>query len=307
MGAPVEMRWVRTFLAVIDNQGFARAAQVLRCSQPTISSHMAALEQELGTPLFQRDRRPVELTQAGAALLPHARAIAMELDAARSSVSDVLGLRQGTVSLGAYPSATAGYVPGLLERFHQRYPGIVVRLLELRADDLATATVDGQAELIVRPTNPPLPAATFACLPLWRERYQAVLHPTHPLVKSPGPLSPKDLTDQALILTGHGELTSPEHPLWRQLESPLTVTYEVTQPQSLVELVRAGLGLGVTNQLSLHLSVTDGLVIRDIDDGAAVRDIFVWWLSRRTQSPAARALLGFMANGPRPPGVHRLG
>ncbi|WP_189557033.1 LysR family transcriptional regulator, partial [Mesorhizobium sp. M4B.F.Ca.ET.089.01.1.1] len=116
-----------TFLAVVEHQGFARAADVLHCSQPTVSNHVASLEHELRAVLLQRYSRPVALTEAGAAFLPHGRALVREIETARSAVADVTGLRSGSVTLGAYASAAAGYVPGILRSFRKRYPGITVR------------------------------------------------------------------------------------------------------------------------------------------------------------------------------------
>jgi DNA-binding transcriptional LysR family regulator len=303
----MELYWVTTFLTIVENRGFGRAAELLHCSQPTVSNHVAALERELGASLLHRNRRPVELTQAGAAFLPHARALVREVEAARGSVAAVLGLQRGSVTLGSYPSATAAYVPDLLERFHAQYPGVTVRLLEVRADDLARVTQAGEVELMLRPTRPPLPASTFSSQPLWRERYKVVLHPAHPLAEQPGPIPLEAFAHHELIMTGHGELANPEHPLWHDLGRYPELAYEVTQPQSLIELVRRGLGAGVTNELSLNVSATDGLVIRDIDAATAFRDVAVWWLNGRTHSPAAQALLSFIREGPRPPGVHPLG
>ncbi|PZF80810.1 LysR family transcriptional regulator [Jiangella anatolica] len=299
----MELYWVTTFLTIVDNRGFGRAAELLHCSQPTVSNHVASLERELGASLLHRNRRPVELTQAGAAFLPHARALVREVEAAKGSVAEVLGLRRGAVTLGSYPSATAAYVPDLLERFRARYPGVSVRLVESRADDLARVTLDGEVELMLRPTTPPLSASTFSSQPLWRERYKVVLHPAHPLTERPGPISLAAVADHGLIMTGHGELANPEHPLWHHLGRYPELAYEVTQPQSLIELVRRGLGVGVTNELSLNVAATEGLVIQDIDAPMAFRDVAVWWVTGRTHSPAAHALLTFIRDGPRPPGA----
>ncbi|MGW2515132.1 LysR family transcriptional regulator [Streptomyces scopuliridis] len=303
----MELPWVITFLAIIDHQGFGRAAELLGCSQPTVSNHVAALERELGASLLYRDRRPVELTQAGAAFLPHARALVREVGAAQSSVSEVLGLRRGTVTLGAYPSAMAAYVPGLLSSFRARYQGIAVRLLEMRANDLAPAVLSGQIEVILRPNvQQTQSSAMLSGLPLWRERYKVVFHPTHPLAEHHGSLPLKALAGLKLITTGHGELASPSHPIWRELDGRPRFAYEVTQPQSLIELVRHGLGVGVTNELSLSVSATEGLETRDIDAGSATRDVWAWWANGRTPSPAAQALLSCMRDSARPVGTTRL-
>lgn len=302
----MELQWVTTFLAVVEHQGFARAADVLHCSQPTVSNHVASLERELGAPLLQRYCRPVALTEAGAAFLPHGRALVREFETARSSVADVTGLRSGSVTLGAYASAAAGYVPGLLRSFRKRHPRITVRLVESRADDLAQAALTGQVEIFLRPTTPPLSVASFAHQLLWRERYKVVLHHEHPLAAHAGPVPIDELVNLPLIMTGHGELASPHHPLWRSLDRYPDPAYEVTHPQSLIELVRAGLGAGVTNEVSLNVSAVDGLEIRDISADAAQRDVAVWWLTGRVPSPAARALVAAMRSGPRPCGVQPL-
>jgi len=302
----LELQWVTTFLAITDHKGFGRAADLLGYSQPTVSNHIAALERELGTNLLHRDRRPVELTQAGTAFLPHALALVREVEAAKGSVADVLGLRRGTVSLGAYPSAMAAYVPGLLGSFRARYPGIAVRLLEMRANDLARAASSGQIELALRPFKRHETQDALSGLPLWRERYKVVFHPTHPLAENDGPLALEELKDLDLILTGHGDLASPSHPIWRQLGGCPRLAYEVTQPQSLVELVRHELGVGVTNELSLKVSATEGLRTRYLDAAAGVRDIWVWWSDDRARSPAAKALVACMRDSARPPGTARL-
>src|SRR5256885_1458018 len=86
----VHLRDLRYFVAVAEHLHFTRAADALYISQPTLSKQLRALEGRLRVPLFERDRRAVRLTPAGAALLPHARAVLEPWSRAEEEIADVL-------------------------------------------------------------------------------------------------------------------------------------------------------------------------------------------------------------------------
>lgn len=299
----MELRWLTTFVTVVDERGFANAAAALYCSQPTVSGQIADLERELSTRLFVRDRRPVQLTQAGEVFLVHARSVLAEIEAARTSVSDIVGLTKGNIRLGAYPSATAGYIPELLHRFAERYPGIRIQLTELGGAFLHQAALDGEVELFLRQTMPPVDATLFAHAVLWQEDFKVVVHPDHPLGRRRSPVPPSVLLEHPLITTGKYHPDSlMAHPFWRSLGQRPTVSYEVSQPQSLIALVRAGMGVGVTTALALRVSETAGLKVRAIDSSDAVREVALYHPCRRPLSPAASALAQFIRHeAPLPP------
>jgi DNA-binding transcriptional LysR family regulator len=291
----MDIKMLRTFISVVENRGFANAAEALHCSQPTVSAQIAALEEGLGAELFDRDRRPVQLTPPGEALLTHARTILNEFEAARGSVSDFLGARRGTVRLGTYPSATAGYIPRLIQQFKERYPLVKIHLVELGGAYLEQAAISGEINLFLRQTTPPLSSALFANHPLWREGFKVVMPPDHVLAQKRGPVSPEELLEHELIMTGRYQTEAIlTHPLWHSLREPPRVIYEVSQPQSLIELVRAKIGIGITTELALHVSRLDGLAVRAIAHQEAVRDVSVYWPRDRALSAAAKALLDLM-------------
>src|SRR5215831_1782420 len=96
----MELRQLLYFVAVAEEQQFTRAAVRVSIAQPAISYQIKLLETELGEILFHRDRRSVELTQAGEALLPHARSALAAVDRARGAVASVRGLLTGTLRVG---------------------------------------------------------------------------------------------------------------------------------------------------------------------------------------------------------------
>jgi DNA-binding transcriptional LysR family regulator len=132
----VQLQQLRYFLAVADTRHFTQAADNLGVAQPTLSKQIHTLEASLGAPLFERIRGAVSLTVAGAALLPLAQRMVADADAARSAVSDIIGLRRGEVRLGATPSLCSSLVPEVLRTFRGRHPEIQLYVNEGSSQDL---------------------------------------------------------------------------------------------------------------------------------------------------------------------------
>jgi DNA-binding transcriptional LysR family regulator len=108
----------------------------LGVAQPTLSKQIHTLEESLGAPLFERIRGAVSLTVAGEALLPLAQRMVADADAARSAVSDIVGLRRGEVRLGATPSLCSSLVPEVLRTFRSAHPDIQLYVNEGSSQDL---------------------------------------------------------------------------------------------------------------------------------------------------------------------------
>jgi DNA-binding transcriptional LysR family regulator len=132
----VQLQQLRYFLAVTETRHFTQAADNLGVAQPTLSKQIHTLEASLGAPLFERVRGAVSLTVAGAALLPLAQRMVADADAARSAVSDIVGLRRGEVRLGATPSLCSSLVPEVLRTFRTEHPEIQLYVNEGSSQDL---------------------------------------------------------------------------------------------------------------------------------------------------------------------------
>lgn len=298
--------WLATFVAVVDSGGFSAAADAVHRSQSRVSAHVAALERALGAHLFDRRHRPVTLTDAGQAFLPHARAVLERLDRGQSDVDGVLGLTRGHVVLGSFPSASAAFVPMVLESFRSRYPGVRVELVEQPSYDLATSLASGEIEVAVRPRLPEAPGG-LSSRSMWREWLVAVLLPDHPLAGVPEPISIEQLADQPIITIGRRCAATPgtsePHAAFREAGVQPVIAYQTDQPQTLANLVRAGLGVGVTNQLATEVSETSALRVVRLGNLRQGREVAAYWDDGRHQSVAARALLREMVATPAPAGT----
>jgi DNA-binding transcriptional LysR family regulator len=127
----MEFRHLRSFIAVAEELHFGRAAARVHIVQPALSRQIRALEQELGIRLFERDRRRVALTPAGAVFLDEARALldhaVRAVEAARRADRGELG----SLRIGYVPAMVSTGLPEIVRSFRQRYPGVDVRLQEM--------------------------------------------------------------------------------------------------------------------------------------------------------------------------------
>ena len=122
------LRQFEVFLAVARAGSFRAAAEAMHLSQPALSQHVAEMERELGTRLFDRLGRKVALTEAGRVLEDHALRLFATLASAREAVIDLSGLKRGSLVIGASTTPGIYVLPGIIAAFQKRYPGVALNL-----------------------------------------------------------------------------------------------------------------------------------------------------------------------------------
>jgi DNA-binding transcriptional LysR family regulator len=139
----MELRHLRAFVAVADELHFGRAAARLHMAQPPLSQLIRRLEGELGVTLFDRNRRRVELSEAGAELLGAARDAVAAADRMAERASDVADGRAGALTIGFVGSAAAGALPEIVRRARIEAPGLRLTLRELTSARQQAALREG--------------------------------------------------------------------------------------------------------------------------------------------------------------------
>ena len=126
----MELRHLEHFVAVAEARNFTRAAERLHIVQSAVSASIRTLERDLQAELFNRTTQRVELTDAGAMLLPQARRILAEVQTARELVADVRGGLRGTLTIGTMEALSGGAldIPRLLAAFRDSHPLLEVHL-----------------------------------------------------------------------------------------------------------------------------------------------------------------------------------
>jgi len=142
----MELRALRAFVEVARCGGFTAAAERLSLTQSTVSKLVARLEEELGQPLFQRQRRQPELTDGGRVVLQYAEKMLSCAADIEQALADLGGLQRGELRIGFPPLGPRLFVPQIGE-FKRRYPHVELKLYEDGSHAISQALSNGQLEL----------------------------------------------------------------------------------------------------------------------------------------------------------------
>ena len=284
------MDWIVSFVAVARHGGFSAAAKATFRSQSRISEHVAELEKALGVLLFDRTTHPARLTPEGRALVPHAEEILNRLNDLTSA--------GGEVRFGTYPSAAAWLFPQVVRRLPAE---IRLHLVEGPSIDLEGALGRGEVDLAIRPVHPLVASESLRHEILWTEPLVAVFQDGHPLA-SGAAVSLRQLAELPLISIGE---TSGA----RQFESHLAFAsaglspesvFRTNQPQTLLSLVRNGLGTGVTNALAVTTANLTGVRLVPISDSTVERQVALFVHRDRPHTPALDQVIAAVRDVPPP-------
>jgi DNA-binding transcriptional LysR family regulator len=240
----MELRQLEYFVAVVEEANFTRAAARLHVTQPGVSAQIRQLERELGHTLLDRSTRIVRPTEAGAAVLPHARAALQAVAGARAAVDELAGLLRGHVSVGSVAVGGSIDLAGRLADFHQDHPGVEITLTEDSSDRLIASLAAGQLDLALiglADAEPPgLVIEVIVDVPL-----VAIVGPGHWLADRRS-VTLKDLAGLPLITlpAGSGVRTALDAGFAALGERP-RIAFEASHPGVLTRLADRGLGIAV--------------------------------------------------------------
>ncbi|MFJ7997215.1 LysR family transcriptional regulator [Streptomyces sp. NPDC096310] len=144
----MELRQLAYFVAVVEERNFTRAAARMNVAQPGVSAQVRQLERELGQELLDRSGRSIQLTEAGTAVLPYARAALAAVEGVRLTVDELTGLLRGRVAIGTVTSHQVD-LPGLLAGFHNDHPGVEISLCEETSDQLLDGLRTGRLDAAI--------------------------------------------------------------------------------------------------------------------------------------------------------------
>ena len=248
----MQLQQLRYFLAVADTRHFTHAAESMSVAQPTLSKQIHTLEASLGAPLFDRMRGAVTLTAAGETLLPLARRMVADADAARDAVNDIIGLRRGEVRLGATPSLCSSLVPAVLRTFRSAHPGIALYVNEGSSQDLIADLLAHTLDLalIVQPEQGVDPALHAA--PILRESLVVASVASGPPPGDHAQLALAELEHTPMVMFRAGyDLRDVTLEACRQAGFEPRFAVEGGEMDAVLAFVEAGLGVAVVPSMVL--------------------------------------------------------
>lgn len=282
---------LRVFVAVAERQHVTRAAEALNIAQSAVSASVAALEGRHGAKLFHRVGRGIELTEAGALFLAEARAVLARAESAELVLSELGGLKHGTLSVYASQTIAGYWLPSYLVTFRRLYPGISIRLSIGNTSQAAAAVRGGGADLgfIEGEVEDPVLISQQVA----RDQLMVVVASEHPW-GARDRLTKSDLLDVDWVLRepGSGTRSVFYHAVEELGLSPsqLRVALELPSNEAVRAAVEAGMGATAISASVAAPSIEAGL-LRQVDFPLRERRYYVLRHAERYRSRAGESLI----------------
>jgi DNA-binding transcriptional LysR family regulator len=288
---PMTLEQLRIFVAVGERGHMTRAAEALHLSQSAVSSAVAALETRHAVRLFDRVGRGLELSAAGRAFLPEAKAVLARAEAAERALQDLAGLARGSIAIHASQTIASYWLPERLVRFKTAHPNIETHLSVGNTAQVARAVREGVADLgfVEGPVDDP--ALRLSAVGL--DRLVVVSGAGHPFAQAEA-LEPQRLAEARWILRepGSGTRSELEDGLRRLGVDPFTldVALELPSNEAVAAAVAAGGGLSALSELAAAPGLASG-ALRRLPVELPERPFQALVHREREGGPAVKALL----------------
>ena len=287
----MNLRDLEYLVAVGEQRHFGKAADVCNVSQPTLSTQLKKLEQELGVALIERNPRHVMLTAAGERVAERARVILDEAATIRAVAHQANDPEGGTVRMGLFPTLAPYLLPHVVPALHDRYPNIELLLIEEKTETLLERLRTGSLDVAVLAL--PVHGDHLEQQKLFTEDFVLAVPTGHPLAATGGSVDPSVLAGEQVLLLEEG------HCLRDQALSVCRLTgasarrgFRATSLETLRQMVAAGVGITLLPELAVQPPVppsTDIQLLR-FSEPVPQREIAMLW---RPTSIYASLLPGF--------------
>ena len=245
----MELRHARYFVAVAEELNFRRAAVRLHLTQPSLSTQVRLLEEDVGVQLLERDSHKVELTPAGRSFLEGCRRLLQDVDSYGRTARRIARGESVPLSVGFVPSLAHGLLPRVLRVFRQRFPDVQLLLSEMDSTAQVEQIAENRIDLGLIGLGLPKDIPELEIIAVAEERLVAALPEDHPLArKLRKSISLKALADEHFLLGSR--LNAPVFNPWiivlcQQAGFQPNVVRESGEPMTVLNYVAAGLGVTI--------------------------------------------------------------
>jgi LysR family transcriptional regulator, hydrogen peroxide-inducible genes activator len=274
----MNLRDLKYLAALADHRHFGRAAAACHVSQPTLSTQLRKLEDELGVALVERSPRKVMLTNAGLDIAARSRTIVNEIEELKEAARRARDPEAGTVRLGIFPTLGPYLLPHVIPHIRERYPHLELLLVEEKSDELLYRLREGRldAALLALPLDDDQLHAEF----LFEEPFLLAVPGTHPLARRHH-LDAQELSAHKLLLLEDGHcLREQALAVCRLFGANEKSEFRATSLETLRQMVAADVGMTLLPTLSIKPPVPRSETIRLLDfrgEGRPSRRVAMVW------------------------------
>lgn len=270
----MEIRTLKYFLAVAEEEGVNRAANVLNVTQPTLSRQMAQLEDELGVRLFKRGARKITLTAEGFFFRRRAEEILSLVEKTEQEVSTQAVDIEGRISIGCGELSAVNFLPDLFRKFSEKYPLVKYDIFTATADLIKEQLEKGLVDMGV--LLEPVDLEKFDFIRLEKnERWVARMRSDHPLSKKKR-VTAHDLMNVPLIVPRRMNVQSELAAWFGDSFSQAKILFTSNLSTNSVIMVLAGLGISLGVEVHDYIWDKSKIASVPLSPAFASNSVFAW-------------------------------
>ncbi len=273
----MNIRDLRYLVALAELQHFGRAAEACHVSQPTLSTQLKKLEDELGVSLVERAPRRVMLTPAGRDIADRARRILAEVEQLREAARRATDPEAGSMRLGLFPTLGPYLLPHIVPRIRERFPRLELLLVEEKSELILRLLREGRLDAGILAL--PLHDDQLHIEPLFHEPFVLAVPEHHPLANA-GSLSMHDIANESLLLLEDGHcLRDQALDVCHLAGAEEKAGFRATSLETLRQMVAANVGITLLPMLAVQPPVprSDAVHLLRFNDAVPARQIAMVW------------------------------
>lgn len=286
---PFTSRQLQYAVAVAETLSFRRAAERCRVSQPSLSAQLAQLEDALGVRLFERDRRRVILTSAGAPIIERARGLLREMDDIVALAQRSLDPLAGALRIGVIPTISSYFLPRLAPALRAAYPRLTALWIEDKTDVLVQRLEAGTLDAGLLALEAEIGDVEHAVV--GHDVFVLATPVGHPLGAKRRPARADDLEGEDVLLLDDGHCFRTQALAFCAGAKAQELAFRATSLSTLAQMVAGGAGITLLPALSVATEAKRaGLAVRPFATPAPRRTLALVWRRRSSLGPSLRKL-----------------
>ena len=273
---PCSLRQLQYLVAVAELGGFSRAAARCHVSQPSLSAQVALAEEALGVRVFERDRRGVRVSPAGAVILERARQVLLAANDLASTARQQADPFTGTIRVGVIPTVCPYLLPEITPALREKYPRLTILWIEEKTATLVDRIMSGglDAAILARDTK----AAGLEFVEIGRDPFVVAAAPNHALMRSAKPLTPAALEGAEVLLLEDGHCLRDQALALCSRAGATETSYRATSLATLVQMVVSHSGMTLLPSLAVPVeNRTRQLATRRFAEPGPARTLAIGW------------------------------
>lgn len=285
----MDIKQLHYFIAVSEQMNFSKAAERLHISQPSLSNAIKKLEQEIGSPLLERNTRNLQLTEAGELLFERAKVIVKNMEVLKIEMDEVIVHGTRDITIGVMESIKH-WLPKVIANYKKDYPHMKIHLVDILGSKRVKKSLKSyKTHLII--TNQLMDDPELEVQTLYEERLVAVLPLHHPLAQK-DTLTISDICEEPFIISTEGFQTRRDIlTSFEQAGKSINIQFEIERFETAVSLVREHLGVTILPENYLQGPTAKTIVKKEIEGLNLSRNVYLVYLKNRHLPLAIRQLL----------------